>query len=226
MPDIDTHTASMLGFTAKSTFFSSAMAPGRDFGFILPVLLVIVLCKDFSQGTVRNKLIAGYSRTSVFLSLFFTTATYLCGFVLASGLASLGVSLIFFEYQAEPFVLADLGYFLLSIMLYIIVYVFLAALLSFLCVAMKNAGLTLVVYLAVNFAFSLIGGIVSMVYMFDEAPSVLLKFLRNSNPFVPIIGSASSYELAEVVQILALPVLLGALFVFLGIRVFGKKDLK
>ena len=44
--------------TAKSQFFQN-FSMGNNLGLIAPVLLAIVLCKDFSFGTVRNKIIAG-----------------------------------------------------------------------------------------------------------------------------------------------------------------------
>ena len=64
---------------AKSIFFSSFVL-GSNFGFVLPILLAIVLCKDFSHGTVRNKIICGKSRTKIFLAMFFCgNYRYLCG---------------------------------------------------------------------------------------------------------------------------------------------------
>jgi hypothetical protein len=52
--------AGMVGgiVSAKSNFFAS-FSVGNNLGLIAPVLLAIVLCKDFSFGTVRNKIIAG-----------------------------------------------------------------------------------------------------------------------------------------------------------------------
>ena len=55
--------------SGKAQFFSS-FSLGNNLGLIAPVLLAIVLYKDFSYGTIRNKIIAGKSRTSIYLSLF------------------------------------------------------------------------------------------------------------------------------------------------------------
>ena len=63
----------MLGMgimNAKSIFFSS-FSLGNNFGLILPIFVAIILCKDFSNGTIRNKIICGKSRTSIYFSLFF-----------------------------------------------------------------------------------------------------------------------------------------------------------
>ena len=45
-------------FSAKGLFFRS-FVPGDNLGLIAPVLVAIALCKDFSHGTVRNKIISG-----------------------------------------------------------------------------------------------------------------------------------------------------------------------
>ena len=60
--------------SSKAQFFGS-FSLGNNLGLIAPVLLAIALCKDFSFGTIRNKVIAGKSRTAIFLSLFITCAT-------------------------------------------------------------------------------------------------------------------------------------------------------
>ena len=67
----DVLATEMLGnmFTAKTLFFSS-FSMGNNLGLVVPVLLAIILCKDFSFGTVRNKIIAGKSRKAIYMSLF------------------------------------------------------------------------------------------------------------------------------------------------------------
>ena len=70
---------------AKSLFFT-AFSPSDNFGLILPILLAIILCKDFSHGTVRNKLICGYSRKKVFLSMYIACATTICVLILCYAL--------------------------------------------------------------------------------------------------------------------------------------------
>ena len=59
---------------AKNQFFAS-FSLGNNLGLIAPVLLGIALCKDFSFGTIRNKIIAGKSRKAIYMSLFITCAT-------------------------------------------------------------------------------------------------------------------------------------------------------
>ena len=53
--------------TAKSMTFTSFL-PGDNLGLVMPILIAISVCQDFSQGTVRNKIICGKSRTAIYLS--------------------------------------------------------------------------------------------------------------------------------------------------------------
>ncbi len=220
----------MLGNNAKSMFFSS-FAPGNNLGLIAPILLIIALCKDFSFGTVRNKIISGHSRASIFVSYFLSLATALCVLIFLHAGLTLGVSLLFFEYQETPFVLKDLGYLLISLGLELLVYLFIAALSTFLCVFMKNAGLAVVINVAVSFLFSIIGSIVATAAMFadpaDKALTELLEALNNANIFMgTYIGMTPSYEWKGLLPVLLFTVGGIALFIALGTWTFRKKDLK
>ena len=46
-------------FTAKG-ILGTSFAPLNNFGLILPVFLAIIIYKDFSYGTIRNKIISGW----------------------------------------------------------------------------------------------------------------------------------------------------------------------
>ena len=222
----------MLGVlpTAKSLFFQSFL-PGNNFGLIMPILLGIVLCKDFSYGTIRNKLIAGHSRAKVFLSMLITCIITMCGIMLVQGIVTLGISLIFYEYSTVAFSLAEFGYVLISLLFEILIYITISAILCFLCVFMKNSGVCAVVYIAIAFLLSIIGGVflitTSLVSPEKKALIDLLDFLAKSNIFsTTIVGAGTSYSLKEVLYILIPNIVSSALLITFGILVFNKKDLK
>ena len=98
---------------------------------------------------------------------------------------------------------------------------------------MKNVGLAVVMYVAVNMIFALIGSalmigveILSM-EAGKEALVSVLEFFMNINIFTStVIGTGTSYGVMDILYIL-LPTLGGtALFLALGILIFRKKDLK
>lgn len=216
--------------TAKSMLFQ-AFLPGGDLGLILPILIIIALCKDFSFGTIRNKIIAGYNRATIYLSMLITSFVIMGGLMLAYALLSFGVSLVLFEYSTVAFSISELGYLLLSILFELIVYATLCSIMCFFCVFMKNAGISTVMYVATNFLATIIGSIVMVAFPFANPEKKftygLLEFLAKTNIFTStLIGSGVTYSLSDVLYIVLPCVVIIALAIFLSITVFKKKDLK
>jgi ABC-type transport system involved in multi-copper enzyme maturation permease subunit len=216
-------------FTAKGMFFTS-FSPSNNFGMILPILVAIILCKDFSHGTIRNKIICGKSRTKIYFSLFCTCAILMICFILAQALVTLLISLTMFEYQADPFTANDFGYLMASIAFEFVVYLFISALLTFFVVSMKNAGTAIVMYFAVNFVLLIVGSITQTALLLSDSTSSsyeVLKFFNDANMFTSLlIGGGASYTGKEVLTILLPNIFLIAVFVFFGWYIFRKKDLK
>ena len=120
---------------------------------------------------------------------------------------------------------------MLSIGFEVLVYCFIAAFTAFLCVFMKNVGLVIVGYVATAFLFTIIGAVTMIAVEFpgemSEFARELLGFINNANLFSStIIGGAESYGWKELLYILTPSIGGAALFVWLGIVVFKKKDLK
>ena len=236
-PDIAENelTASLISnmITGKSQFFSS-FSLGNNLGLIAPVLLAIVLCKDFSYGTIRNKIIAGKSRSQIYLSLFITCSVVLIGVMLLHAFITLGISLLFFEYQSTAFTVSDFWYFLASLGFEILVLLFVSSLLSWLCSGMKNVGIAIVIYIAIAFFLIMAGSITQMLLATIGAVDIgedivnLLRFVDRINVVnsVAYIGMGSEYVLKDALY-LTIPACLGILgFTGLGLWRFNQKDLK
>ena len=225
--DIDDLFGSMM--SAKSMMFSSFL-PGDNLGLIMTILIAIIVCKDFSQGTVRNKIICGRSRTSIFISHFLAASTVMCGIMLIHGLLTLGVSLCFFPYQETAFTAADLGYLMISLLFEIMVYLSIAATVTFIATISKNMGICILLCLAVSFGLSIVGAI------FQVAGSLMttankeyeiIELINALNIYTStLIGAGSSYTAKQVLYILLAPVLTIAGYLLLGIRMFSRKNLK
>ena len=219
--------------SAKGLFFQS-FSMTNNMGFIAPILLAIVLYKDFSYGTVRNKIISGKSRSQIFLSTFIVCSLVLVCLIMLSAFITLGVSLIFFDYQEGAFAAADLGYFFASLGFELLVLLFMSALLSLLCTCSKNLGIAIVLYLAFTFALTLVGsftqviGAVAQTFVESELLAKVIKVIDRLNVGMATsyIGTGDSYSLSDVLY-LTLPALSGiAAFLGLGLVSFNKKDLK
>ena len=219
--------------TAKGQFFSS-FSLGNNLGLIAPLLIGIVLFKDFSTGTVRNKIISGHSRLSIFMSIFTVCAVALFGLILLHALLTLAISLPFFEYQATPFEMADFWYLLESLLFELLVYLFVAAFVSWLCVSMRNVGTLIVMYVAVVFGCTMVAGILQIATLAlsmvegREALVDVLKVIERFNVFnySSTIGMDTSYTAQDVWYYVATPVLFMGALLGHGIWRFSKKDLK
>lgn len=227
---VEDDMAGLLPVNAKNIFFTS-FSFADNFGLIMPVLIGVILCKDFSFGTIRNKIICGKSRAEIFLSIFISSTIVMMGLMLSYALLTLGVSLIFFDYQSTPFTIDDIWYALSTVGMNMLIVIFMAALVSFVCVLVRNVGGTIVICVAVNLLFSLIGGIVEMAFMMSIESSELvqniLEVIYKANLFYsPIIGRVDAYSLSDVCYAIIPPVLFTGMLVALGIVTLNKKDLK
>ena len=233
--EIDPMTEQMLAgyVTAKGQFFG-AFSFGNNLGLIAPLLIGIILCKDFSFGTVRNKIISGHSRTSIFLSNFIVCTIGLFGIVLAHALLTLAISLPFFDYQSTPFEMADFWYLLQSLLFQLLIYIFVAAFVSWLSVTMKNIGLVIVIYIAVVLGFTMIAGILQIAITVlsmdaDMQKTVsFLEFLQRINLFnsSATIGLGKAYTLNDLWYYLVTPLVAISALLGHGVWKFNKKDLK
>ncbi len=233
--DVDPMTDQMLsGYVSGKGQFFGAFSFGNNLGLIAPLLIAIIFYKDFTFGTVRNKIISGHSRTSIFLSIFTVCAITLFGIMLAHALLTLAISLPFFGYQEEPFTMADFWYLLESLAFDLLIYLFAAAFVSWLCVTKRNLGMVIVLYIALVFGCTLVAGILQIVIMVLSATSVsekaldILNFIQNINIFnsSAVIGTGSSYTSQQVCYYTIPPVAGMLALIGHGIWKFNRKDLK
>ena len=118
----------------------------------------------------------------------------------------------------------------------ILIYIFIAALLSFINVFAKNAGLKIILYVALAFGLMMIYSIiqVSMSVLIingteNQLLIDLLEALLKLNVFYSnagIIGAVDKYIAEDIIYILVSTILGTGLFVFLGIVSMNKKDIK
>ncbi len=235
MGELDEITRQMLaGYVSAKGQFFGAFSFGNNFGLIAPLLIGIILFKDFSFGTIRNKVISGHSRGSIFFSTLIVCFVTLFGVVLLHALLTLGICLLFFEYQSTPFTMADFWYLLESLAFQMLVYLFVSVFVSYLCVTKKNMGLVIVLYIAVVLGCSMIAGILQMVLLAigtlpDTKNTVeILEFVQRINVFnsSATIGLGDCYTSQDVWYYTIAPIAFSLGLTGLGMCKFKKKDLK
>ncbi len=225
----DEEIMGLLNISGKSLFFGS-FSLGNNFGLIAPIFIAIVLFKDFSQGTVRNKVICGKTRVQIFLSAFISSTIVLFAVVLAHALISLALSCALFGYQATPFTIGDFGYLILSIFFELLVYISISAFITLICMTMKNMGLVIVVYVATAMVLSLLDGIFTVALAFMENGTLydVFTFLTKINVFGASypVGASTAYTFPDLMYSIFTPIIAGSAWVALGLLAFKRKDLK
>lgn len=88
--------ASIAGATGLALWFNGISVMGNTSLYIVPIFLTIFFVKEFSDRTIRNKLIIGYTRTQIFFSIIIVHAILSLIFYLAtSGIGLLLGGLLF-----------------------------------------------------------------------------------------------------------------------------------
>ena len=191
---------------------------------------MIIISKDFSYGTIRNKIIKGHSRFSIFMSIFIVSATILSLIMFAYATINGLLTLALFYDLVGEINSQTITYFLVSLLFELLVLIFVAALISFLATFMKNAGLAIVIYVALLLGLMVVNGILQIGYAFIENELLVdvlhaLSYLNVlSTPSV--IGMGTSYQPLDAFMITSACLLETFGLVSLGVVGFNKKDLK
>lgn len=77
-----------ISFTGKALFFNS-FNPSQNIGLVIPILICIFVAREFTYGTIRNKLIAGYKKRDIYLSITVSSLIIGAFFVIIYALANL-----------------------------------------------------------------------------------------------------------------------------------------
>lgn len=220
-------------FSAKG-LLASMFSPTNNLGLIIPVFLGIIINKDFSYGTVRNKIIKGKSRTKVYLSTLISSVIVMLVIMLAHCIITMLFGSLLLGYSNDTTIWKDLPYVITSIALGLLCYLFIACLLVFFGTCMKNFGSALVMYFVVVFILTLVGSLTPFASSFFEVENNkvlkdLFDFISNINIFYypsNVIGIIEKYKVSNILYLLFSTIIFGGGLSLLGITMFNKKDLK
>ncbi|MBQ9124453.1 MAG: ABC transporter permease subunit [Acholeplasmatales bacterium] len=216
------------------TFYFEAFSPMSDFGIVLAIFLAIIINRDFSYGTIRNKIINGHKRRNIYLSLFIVTFTIMAGLMLAYAFTTLGIGTLLTNYFRAYNIGKEILLIFLSVIFAAFFFVTITAILVFFSLAFKNVGVSIVLYLVMGFVFSIIYTVATVGNAALEsvdantAIEYIFNFLTYINPFaqLQLLGNILELKLYEVVFIIFSQLAVIAIFLFGGIATFNKRNLK
>ena len=209
-----------------STFSLSSNA-----GLIIPIFAGILIMADIRNGTVRNKVIIGKSKTKIYFSQLIVSISFCVAMILVSFLVTVGGGLIFFKYGYK-FDGAEAWNFFRALIIGLLTFAYVASLSTFIALSTKSMPLTIVFTLLVALGLSLI---CSLSFLVPEGNKLIYVFYLMPTYGVSMISSSTiallSGEgtlLTNEIFIYCLISLLGfsVINTALGILIFNKADLK
>ncbi len=191
--------------TGQSLLVSS-WSPTQNFGLAIPITLITLTVLEFTNGTIRNKVISGYSKTKIYLGLYFTGLLYTLALISLYVLVCFGLGCAFggFNPRGDLFSLSSLGggtitpdFLWKVIVLSLLAYVVIATMTIFFSTLFRNIGPSIPVVIILIIMCSGIASISQVLSMFgsegEEADSMakllsgLAKVLKVINPIHSIL---------------------------------------
>ena len=215
-------------YTANS-MLSGAYSLTNNIGLILPVFAGIYITMDISNGTIRNKVIVGKTRTEIYLSHLFTSMIFLVVSITVYVAFTLAFGLLFFKFVEFEDMTRNLVYFFVTGTM---TFAFMATVVTFFALTTKNTALTIIL----SVAFPMLLAIIPTVFSFIdyEKYKALVYFIPTFSNANTTIAPASILDLLGsrgmndqlFYEGIASCVFFGVLNTVLGCLIFNKKDMK
>lgn len=159
------------------TLLKGSFQVGQNAGLVTLIIIAILATKDFTNNTVRQKVIYGYQRYKIFLSQLITLLVY--GFVVTflCALINVGLGSIMFGYSSQGFKAFDILYFIYScgfgLMLYAVYISFILAMAFITKSVGATIGISIGLVLVPSILFMILAGAQAA---FDPNTTIYLVF--------------------------------------------------
>ena len=189
----------------------------NNIGLIVPIFAGVFVILDFSSGSLRNKIIAGQKRNSVYLSHFITSALYAVLIVsLNMAFTALFIALFQMDYGVE-INSAEIWNIAKLIISGTLTYIFVASLSTLIAMSTRSLPLTIILSLT----FALIVGIIVLVV--PKIPTDNIEYL---GAIIPSYCAQFGIEDAVFIEGNICTVLFSVINIIAGTLLFKFKDIK
>ncbi len=184
-----------------------SVSPTQNFGLAIPINLITFTVLEFSNGTIRNKIVSGYSKTKVYVGLFLTGLVYTLGLITAYVLISFGLGCAFggFDPHGSAMTISSLvagtmkeGFLTKFLILAVLAYVVIASSTIFFSTLFRHIGPSIPVVIVLLLICSGMASIASVVSLLDldsegmgtagQVMKGVASFLKAINPFHSILA--------------------------------------
>ena len=226
-------------FCTGQNLLVTTLSPAQNFGLAIPINLITFTVLEFTQGTIRNKIIAGNSKTKIYFSLFCAGLVFTFTLMIAYIGLCVGVSSIIGGFDVNGAIFATSGTPSISpeflwkiIVLAILAYIVITAAAVFFATLFRNVGPCIpIVMVTLMLCYLSVTIIVAIPQEFDV--SGVKQVLKIINPLYALSGGAEIGENSVasigvdtlVASIINNLVFAGAFFAA-GSFLFKKRDVK
>ena len=206
--------------------FIGAFNPTSSIAMVISIMSIIMVCKEFSFGTIRNKLIAGHSRLKVFLSSYITQIIFGIMMITIYSIICLLLGTLLLGFYEE----FDGKMFLKLLIIYfqsISIFIFFDSICIFICHLCKSVGFSIVIYVAFIFGYDIANTIVEAVmtvYLSDN--KVFLEIFSYSPLDLYKNRSEYAFNILENIKLFLTCGVFSSIFGLLGCVTFNKRDVK
>jgi hypothetical protein len=209
--------------------FQSSLSGSSYISYLVSITGLIILIKDYNHGTLRAKIVAGYSRAQVYFSSYIVFISFALGITFLSAFFGLGVGSLFLGVQGITFS-AFFESFGLGFLWMTFTYTFL----FFLASAFKAIGGPLGITIGVLVFFSFVATIVpTLAYAYPSFENIdnVLYFIpfyqinAGSGALSSLFGTGS-LESKRLLIVLVTNVVYSAGLVALGYTLYIRSDLR
>lgn len=216
----------LMSFYATNTltnYFSDYLT----IGIFIALIINLINTKDYSQGTIRNFMVSGESRTTIYLTKAIITSIATIIFIGISIIVVTLASTIVTGWSTT-FASIDLLEFLGRSLLVILIYIAFSTIITFFAHLFQSSGKVIAITLVICFVFQILYGLYTYnLYISGGSGSVFLEIITKI--FVPVhLAGVTSLggELNDILFAVLASVLTILLFTILGILKFKQRDLK
>ena len=212
---------------------SSAYSLTNNIGIVLPAFAGIYVCMDISNGTLRNKVIVGKSRVSIYLSHLIVSIIYNVVAITLYAAVTTGLALLFFDYKTRPTadVVKQILYWAVN---GTVSFIFVATISTYFALVLRSIAPTIIFTIVLTMGLSMATSVISMLDYEKYQYAVYLIPTFTSGFFTldaMTLGSIFSSVYDPPLDVMfwegiASFVFFGILNTVAGILIFRKKDIK
>ena len=192
-----------------------------NFGFILPIFTTIFICMDISNGTMRNKIIAGRSRASIYFSHLISASIINVSGILIYVIIFMAFSSLFFPYGVtlDGEEIIKIIYFMIT---GIFTFIFSASLSAAFTLSLKSTAPSIILSILTGMGISMLVNLLHMTDPFTTNVWMCLIPTYTNSSFLSTGQFDTTNFLLGILSYVVFIVLINAA----GLLIYSKKDIK